>query len=226
VKTDKVDRTKRRLLTAATTVVGGAGLAMATVPFIRSMSPSARSRAASAPVKVDVSKLPPGEQARVEWRGMPVWVLHRSAEMLAGLEKTLLLQQLRDPDSLEETQQPAYAQNAYRSIKPEYLVVIGVCTHLYCVPTFRLEVTAAVRRGDWPGGYICSCHGSRFDLAGRVFKGVPAPSNLMVPPYRYVDDKVIECGVHPFNGSKETGSQGASRSQNVEAIGEQAEHRS
>ncbi|MEA2078297.1 MAG: ubiquinol-cytochrome c reductase iron-sulfur subunit [Pseudomonadota bacterium] len=194
MKADEVDSRKRRFLIAATTVVGGAGLAMATVPFIRSMSPSARSRAASAPVKVDVSKLPPGQQLTVEWRGMPVWVLHRSAETLLGLEKTLLLQQLRDPDSLEETQQPPYAQNAYRSIKPEYLVVVGVCTHLYCVPTLRLDAAAADRGGDWPGGYICSCHGSRFDLAGRVFRGVPAPSNLMVPPHRYVAEKVIECG--------------------------------
>ena len=199
---------------------------MTTVPFIRSMSPSARSRAASAPVKVNVGKLPSGQQLTVEWRGMPVWVLHRSAEMLAGLESALLRQQLRDPDSLQETQQPAYAQNVYRSVKPEYLVVIGACTHLYCVPTFRLEAAASDRGSSWPGGYICSCHGSRFDLAGRVFKGVPAPSNLMVPPYRYVDETVIECGVHPFNGSKETGSQGACCSQQVEAIGEQTEHRS
>jgi len=207
MKADKVDRSKRKLLTAATTMLGVTGLAMVTVPFIRSMRPSARSRAASAPVKVDVNKLLPGQQLTLEWRGMPVWVLHRSAEMLAGLEKTLLRQQLRDPDSLQETQQPAYVQNAYRSIKPEYLVVVGVCTHLYCVPTFRREAAAADHGGIWPGGYICACHGSRFDLAGRVFKGVPAPSNLMVPPYRYVEEKVIECGVHPFNGSKANGSE-------------------
>lgn len=226
VKADKVDRTKRRLLTAATTVVGGAGLAMATVPFIRSMSPSARSRAASAPVKMNVSKLPPGQQLTVEWRGMPVWVLHRSAEMLAGLENKLLLEQLRDPYSTQETRQPAYAQNVYRSIKPEYLVVIGVCTHLYCVPTLRLEAAAADRGGDWSGGYICSCHGSRFDLAGRVYKGVPAPSNLMVPPHRYLDERVIECGAHPVSKVKESGADAACCLQHAEAIGKQSERTS
>jgi len=166
------------------------------------------------------ANFPLGNKLTVEWRGMPLWVLHRSAEMVAGVEKTLLLQQPRDPDSLQEAQQPAYAQNAYRSIKPEYLVVIGICTHLYCVPTCRLEATAADRRGEWPGGYICSCHGSRFDMAGRVFKGVPAPSNPMVPPYRYGDEKVIESGLHPITGSKETGPRAACCSQRVEGIGE------
>ena len=223
VKPDKVDSTKRRFLVAATTVMGGAGLAMATVPFIRSMSPSARSRAASAPVKVDVSKLPPGQQLMVEWRGMPVWVLHRSAETLAGLENKLLLEQLRDPYSTRETQQPAYAQNAYRSIKPEYLVVVGVCTHLYCIPTFRSEAVAADRGSDWPEGYICPCHGSRFDLAGRVFKGVPAPSNLMVPPHWYVDEKVIECGAHPVSEVKESGAVATCCLQHADAIGKESE---
>jgi ubiquinol-cytochrome c reductase iron-sulfur subunit len=197
LKTDEVDRTKRRFLIAATTVVGAAGLAMATVPFIRSMGPSARSRAANAPVRVNVSKLQPGQQLTVEWRRRPVWILHRSAEMLAALENSLLRRQLRDPDSLQETQQPAYAQNAYRSIKPEYLVVVGICTHLSCVPTLRLEATAAGGGRDRQGGYTCACHGSRFDLAGRVFNGVPAPSNLLVPPHRYLEDRVIECGAHP-----------------------------
>jgi len=201
VKADKVDGTRRRLLIAATGVVGGAGLIMATVPFIRSLGPSARIRAANAPVRVNVSKLQPGQQLTVEWRRRPVWVLRRSEEMLAGLNKRSLRQRLRDPNSEEASQQPAYAQNTFRSIKPEYLVVTGICTHLSCAPTLRLEASAAGREGDWQGGYICACHGSRFDLAGRVFKGVPAPSNLMVPPHRYLDEKVIECGVHPLGAT-------------------------
>ena len=197
VTVDTPDRTKRRFLIAATSVLGGAGLIMATVPFIRSMGPSARVRAANAPVKVNVAKLQPGQQLTVVWRRQPVWILRRSEEMLAGLEKQSLRQRLRDPDSQETTQQPAYAQNSYRSLKPEYLVITGICTHLSCAPTLRLEASAADGELDWQGGYICSCHGSRFDLAGRVFKGVPAPSNLMVPPHRYLGDTLIECGVHP-----------------------------
>ena len=199
--TDRVDRTKRRFLIAATSAVGGAGLIMATVPFMRSMGPSARVRAANAPVRVDVGTLEPGEQLTVEWRRRPVWVLRRSEAMLARLENRSLRQRLRDPDSRATTQQPAYAQNSYRSIKPEYLVVTGLCTHLSCVPTLRLEASAAGGEFDWQGGYICACHGSRFDLAGRVFKGVPAPSNLMVPPHRYLADTLIECGVHAVASS-------------------------
>ncbi len=201
MKADKVDRAKRRLLIAATSVVGGAGLIMATVPFIRSLAPSARVRAANVPVRVNVSKLQPGQQLTVEWRRRPVWVLRRSEEMLAGLDQRSLRQRLRDPNSEEASQQPTYAQNTFRSIKPEYLVVTGICTHLSCAPTLRLKASADGREGDWQGGYICACHGSRFDLAGRVFKGVPAPSNLMVPPHRYLDEKVIECGVHPLGAS-------------------------
>ncbi len=199
--TDKLDRTKRRFLIAATSTVGGVGLVLTSVPFIRSMGPSERVRAANAPVRVNVGKLQPGQQLTVEWRRRPVWVLRRSEEMLAGLEESSLRQRLRDPDSQETTQQPAYAQNTYRSIKPEYLVVIGICTHLSCVPSLRLAATGDGRELGWQGGYTCACHGSRFDLAGRVFKGVPAPRNLMVPPHRYLDEGLIECGVDPIASS-------------------------
>ncbi len=180
---------------ATTTVVGAAGLAILSVPFIESWLPSERARAAGAPVKVDISKLQPGQQIAVAWRGKPVWVLYRSENMLQTLQSDGLRRRLLDPDSSVATQQPAYARNALRSRRPDYFVVIGICTHLGCVPLFRPEVAAADLGPDWPGGYFCPCHGSRFDFAGRVFKNVPAPSNLVVPPYHYLSNTLIEVGV-------------------------------
>lgn len=192
MSTGGVDKGRRRFLTAATAVVGGVGAAATLVPFLSSFQPSARARAAGAPVEVDISKLEPGQRLTVEWRGKPVWIVRRTDEMLANLEA--VADQLRDPES-EKNQQPDYARNDSRAIKPEYLVVIGICTHLGCSPTFRPEVAPADLGADWKGGFFCPCHGSRFDLAGRVYAGVPAPTNLVIPPYSYVSDSRVLIGV-------------------------------
>jgi ubiquinol-cytochrome c reductase iron-sulfur subunit len=186
-----VNPSRRRFLTTATTVVGGVGVAFALVPFISSMEPSAKARAAGAPVRADISKIEPGQMIRVKWRGKPVWVVNRTQEMLDTLPT--LDGGLRDPNS-EQSEQPDYAKNEYRSIKPKYLVLIGICTHLGCSPTFRPDVAPADLGKDWKGGFFCPCHGSRFDLAGRVFQGVPAPLNLAVPPYRYLSETEILIG--------------------------------
>jgi ubiquinol-cytochrome c reductase iron-sulfur subunit len=183
--TDNVDRSKRRLLIAATTAAGGVAAAGAATPFILSWMPSERAKAAGAPVEVDVSAIAPGTMLNVEWQGKPVWIVNRTKEMLDGLAKNKDV--LVDPDS-SIPQQPDYSQNATRSIKPEYLVVLGICTHLGCSPTFRPEFAPADLGSEWVGGWFCPCHGSRFDLAGRVFKGAPAPTNLIVPPHKYLDD--------------------------------------
>lgn len=192
MSTDGVDTSKRRFLTAATSVVGGAGVVAALVPFVNSMSPSARAEAAGAPVEVDLSKMKPGQQQTVEWRGKPVWIIRRSEQNLADLPS--IDSKLSDPAS-EMAQQPVYAQNANRSIKPEFVVLVGICTHLGCSPTFRPEVAPADLGADWKGGFFCPCHGSKFDLAGRVFSGVPAPKNLEVPPYKFLSESKILVGV-------------------------------
>jgi ubiquinol-cytochrome c reductase iron-sulfur subunit len=159
------------------------------------MTPSARARAAGAPVEVDISKLEPGQMLTVEWRGKPVWIVNRTETMLDDLKT--LSERLSDPQS-EESDQPEYATNEVRSIKPEYLVVVGICTHLGCAPTKRFEIGAASGLGeDWKGGFFCPCHGSMFDLAGRVYRNVPAPSNLVVPPYKFVSDTRVLVGVDP-----------------------------
>jgi ubiquinol-cytochrome c reductase iron-sulfur subunit len=178
-------------LTVATIVTGGAGAIATAVPFVVSFKPSARAQALGAPVTVDISKLETGALLRVEWRGRVIYVLHRTEEMLGTLGKDTSL--LRDPAS-EEEQQPSYATNEHRSIRPEILVVEGVCTHFGCAPMPRFEVGPADLGADWPGGFLCPCHGSKFDLAGRVFSGVPAPTNLLVPPHRYVNDNTILIG--------------------------------
>jgi ubiquinol-cytochrome c reductase iron-sulfur subunit len=188
---DNTNTGRRRFLTAATSVVGAVGVGFALVPFISSMQPSAKARAAGAPVRADISKLEPGQMIRVKWRGKPVWLVKRTDEMLEGLPA--LDTELRDPDSLQP-QQPPYAQNEFRSIKPQILVTVGICTHLGCSPTYRPDVGAADLGADWPGGFFCPCHGSRFDLAGRVFKGVPAPLNLEIPPHRYLSDTELVIG--------------------------------
>ncbi len=181
---------RRRFLTWSTTVVGGVGAAFAAVPFIASWNPSAKAKAAGAPVEVDVSKVEPGQLIRVEWRGMPVWVVRRNQTTLDSLTK--LDDQLRDPHS-EEPQQPGYAQNEYRSIKPELLVTVGICTHLGCSPTYLPDSFGEQVQGV-TSGFFCPCHGSKFDMAGRVFKNVPAPLNLVIPPYYYVNDATILVG--------------------------------
>ena len=189
--TDNVDKKKRRLLIAGASVVGGAGVAALAVPFVTSMSPSARALAAGAPVEVDISKLAPGQLMTVEWRGKPVWVVSRTEETLANLPKND--GSLRDPAS-EVPQQPEYAQNETRSIRPEVLVVIGICTHLGCSPTYRPELAPPDLGSEWLGGFFCPCHGSKFDFAGRVFQGVPAPTNLEIPPHQYLTDSRILIG--------------------------------
>jgi len=188
-----VNEGRRRFLTAATCVVGAAGAVGVAVPFVASWNPSAKAKAAGAPVKANLGKLEPGQMIVVEWRGKPVYVVRRTEETLANLAK--MDDKVRDPESLMP-QQPAYAQNATRAIKEEFLVLLGLCTHLGCAPMYRPEVGAADLGGDeWMGGFFCPCHGSKFDLAGRVLKGVPAPINLEVPPHMYDSDTVITIGV-------------------------------
>jgi len=187
-----VDKKRRRILIAATSVIGAAGTAAFATPLLISWMPSARALAAGAPVEVNVSKVEPGQLLRVIWRGKPIWVISRTEKMLADLPSNNNL--LVDPDSSVEAQQPSYAKNEARSIKPEMLVLVGICTHLGCSPTYRPELAPADMGPDWKGGFYCPCHGSKFDLAGRVFKNVPAPTNLVVPPYFYKSDDVILVG--------------------------------
>ena len=179
-------------MTAAATVVGGAGAVATAVPFVKTFIPSARARAIGAPVEVEIGDLRPGELKVELWQGKPVWILRRRPESLAAL--AALEGQVRDPASAAD-QQPAYARNRHRSVRPEFLVVIGLCTHLGCSPSYiRRDERGHELGDDWQGGFYCPCHGSRFDLAGRVFKGVPAPSNLMVPPHRYLSESKILIG--------------------------------
>lgn len=186
-----VDLRKRRFLTAATSVVGAVGVGFALVPFIASMQPSAKARALGAPAEADISKLEPGQLLRVKWRGQPVWVVRRTEQNLKDLESRV--GELLDPNS-DAPQQPDYCKNPHRSRKPEFLVAVGICTHLGCSPTFRPEVAPADLGPAWKGGFFCPCHGSTFDLAGRVFKGVPAPTNLVIPPHRFLSDTLILVG--------------------------------
>ncbi|HUL81747.1 MAG TPA: ubiquinol-cytochrome c reductase iron-sulfur subunit [Gammaproteobacteria bacterium] len=183
--------TRRHFLTVATAVTGGVGAIATAVPFLASFKPSARAQALGAPVEFDVSKLEVGALAKIEWRGHPIYIVHRSEQMLAALKKDVSL--LRDPNS-ESSDQPSYAKNEHRSIRPAYLVLEGVCTHLGCAPLARFDVAPADLGPTWPGGFYCPCHGSKFDLAGRVFAGVPAPANLQVPPYRFINDNTILIG--------------------------------
>ena len=192
---DGVNTTRRRFLTAATSVVGAVGAVGVAVPFVGSWNPSAKAKAAGAPVKFDLSRLEPGEMKVVEWRGKPVYVVRRTADAITALAGNA--GNLKDPDSTISSQ-PAYVGALSRSIKDEYMVLVGLCTHLGCAPKYRPEVGAAdlnVGGVEWIGGFFCPCHGSRFDLSGRVYKGVPASANLVVPPYKYINDNVIEIGV-------------------------------
>jgi len=181
----------RRLLLAATTGVGGVGLVASAIPFMQSMAPSEAAKAAGAPVEVDLNRIAPGTLLTAEWRGKPIWIVHRTDAMLAALNTHIPL--LADPQS-GQAQQPPYAANPVRAIKPPYFVVTGICTHLGCVPVYRPEPGAADLGGDWPGGFYCPCHGSKFDLAGRVFKNVPAPRNLEIPPHTYLSDMRLLIG--------------------------------
>lgn len=189
---DGVNVSRRRFLVAATSLVGAVGAIGVATPFIKSWNPSAKAKAAGAPVKVNISKLEPGQQVIVEWRGNPVFVVRRTQAMLENIRK--LDDKVRDPSS-EEPQQPAYAKNQFRSIREDILVLVGICTHLGCSPKFLPEVKPMDFDSQWTGGYHCPCHGSKFDLAGRVYKGVPAPINLQVPPYMYEGDDILTVGV-------------------------------
>jgi ubiquinol-cytochrome c reductase iron-sulfur subunit len=191
MSTEGVNKSRRRVLIAATSAVGAVGAVYVAVPFVASMNPSARARAAGAPVEADISKLEPGALLRVKWRGKPVWVVNRTEKMLSMLAELDPL--LADPDS-NASIQPEYCKNPHRSIKPEYLVAIGICTHLGCSPTYRPDVAPEDLGPDWKGGFFCPCHGSRFDLAARVYKGVPAPTNLVIPKHTYVSDTTILVG--------------------------------
>jgi ubiquinol-cytochrome c reductase iron-sulfur subunit len=190
-----VDAGKRRFLTLATSVVGGIGAAFWAIPYIASWRPSAKAKAAGAPVAADISALKDGEMMTVAWRGKPVWIVKRSKQMLDSLAQ-VPAEELRDPNS-EEKQQPEYISGPTRSQKPEVLVMVGSCTHLGCSPLFRPETPAPDIDKNWKGGFFCPCHGSRFDLAGRVYKNVPAPTNLKVPPYRFEGENVVVIGEDP-----------------------------
>ena len=188
MSSEEVDNSRRRFLTAGTMVVGAIGTVAVAVPFVASWSPSARARSAGAPVEANIGKLEPGQQIIFKWQGKPVWVVRRDAKALATLTDSSLTDVLRDVDS-EESIQPEYTKNEYRSIKPEYLIMVGICTHLGCSPSYRPEITT-----DFQGGFFCPCHGSKFDFAGRVYSGVPAPTNLTVPPHYFISDDVILIG--------------------------------
>jgi ubiquinol-cytochrome c reductase iron-sulfur subunit len=192
-----VDQGRRRFLTTTTAVVGGVGVVAAAVPFIKSWEPSARAKAAGAPVTQSLKKIEPGQQLIVAWRSLPVFIVNRSPAQLAALPKQD--PRLVDPGSngASVDQQPKYAQNATRSIKPEWLVMIGICTHLGCVPDFVGEMKPEPFDPNWQGGYYCPCHHSRYDMAGRVYQGVPAPKNMEIPPYHFIDDTTVQIGVDP-----------------------------
>jgi ubiquinol-cytochrome c reductase iron-sulfur subunit len=190
---DGIDINRRRFLTTTASVVGGAGAVATTIPFISTLSPSAKTKAIGAPIEVEIGDLQPGGLRIVQWQGKPVWILRRDPATLASIKT--LDPMMRDPNS-EREQQPEYAKNEYRSIKPEYLIVLGLCTHLGCSPTFVNDGDGESYNlgGDWKGGFFCPCHGSAFDLAGRVFRGVPAPTNLVVPPHMYLSETKVLVG--------------------------------
>jgi ubiquinol-cytochrome c reductase iron-sulfur subunit len=189
----KVDQSRRKFLLTATSVTGAVGLSALGVPFVSSMTPSEKAKAAGAAVEFDVNKVKKGELKTTEWRGQPVWILNRSDEMLSTLKQET---QLADPKLKVTSQQPKYCQNATRSLKSNILVVVGICTHLGCSPSPKLNPKGDMG-SDWQGGFFCPCHGSKFDLAGRVYKGSPAPTNLVVPPHRYIDDQTLLIGEDP-----------------------------
>ena len=192
MSTDNVDTGRRRFLVASTSVVAAVGAGFVAVPFLSSWMPSERAKNAGAPVEVDIGKLEQGRLLIVEWQSKPVWIVKRSDKALSDL--LTLNDKLRDPASENVNQQPSYAQNENRSIKSDILILVGICTHLGCSPTFRPDIAAVDLGADWLGGFFCPCHSSKFDLAGRVYQGVPAPTNLVVPPHKYLSDNLIIIG--------------------------------
>lgn len=197
---DPINTGRRRFLTATTAVVGAVGAGFVAVPFIKSWNPSARAKLAGAPVTADISALGEGERLMLEWRGQPIWIVKRSPAILQALPT--LNDQLRDPKSTNLDQQPAYANNATRSVKPEISILVGLCTHLGCAPEMKAEIRPEPFDPSWKGGYFCPCHKSKFDMAGRVFQGVPAPVNLLVPPHFYENDTTIVIGLDPSSTSQ------------------------
>lgn len=193
MSTDGVNHSRRRMLIGSTAAVGAVGAVFVATPFVKSWNPSAKAKAAGAPVTADLSNLEPGQQMVVEWRGKPVWVVRRSKEALADLDK--VAGYLRDPNS-DESIQPEFAKNKFRTPqgKEEFIILVGICTHLGCSPTYRPEIAPADLGQSWRGGFFCPCHGSTYDMAGRVYKSVPAPTNLEVPPYKYLDGNVVVIG--------------------------------
>ncbi|UQB42937.1 ubiquinol-cytochrome c reductase iron-sulfur subunit [Thiomicrospira microaerophila] len=198
-KIETVDLKRRQILAGATGVVGAVGAAFVAVPFVGSWQPSEKAKAAGAPVDVDIAALQPGQMVTVNWRGKPVWVVRRTPDMLERLAE--LDSVVRDPMS-ESSDQPDYAKNATRAIKPEYLVVVGICTHLGCSPLYRPAVNSPDMAANWRGGFFCPCHGSSFDLAGRVFRAVPAPTNLEIPPHTYITETRIRVGEDSVEGGQ------------------------
>ena len=194
-----VNQGRRRFLTATTAVVGAVGAGFVAVPFIKSWNPSARAKLAGAPITADISALAEGQRLVLEWRGQPIWIVRRSQDILQALPT--LVDQLRDPKSENLDQQPEYANNPTRSIKPEVSVLVGLCTHLGCSPEMKAEIKPEPFDANWKGGYFCPCHKSKFDMAGRVFQGVPAPTNLVVPPHFYENDSTIVIGLDGSSNS-------------------------
>ena len=194
--TEELDTGRRHFLTVATIATGAVGAAFAAIPFLASWKPSARAKAMGAPVEVDIGKLEPGAMVKVDWRGKAIFIVHRTPQMLAQIEG--IDAELRDPGS-KESEQPAFARNPARALKPEYLVLVGVCTHLGCAPLDKFTPGDPTVSAGWQGGFFCPCHGSKFDMSGRVFKDVPAPTNLPVPPYRYLSDTRILIGADAGN---------------------------
>ena len=192
---EPINHGRRRFLTATTAVVGAVGAGFVAVPFIKSWNPSERAKLAGAPITADISALEEGQRIILEWRGQPIWIVRRSQAVLQALPT--LDDMLRDPNSENPEQQPAYANNELRSIKPEVSVLVGLCTHLGCSPEMVAQIAPQPFDSEWKGGYFCPCHKSKFDMAGRVYQGVPAPTNLVVPPHHYVDDTTIVIGVDP-----------------------------
>ena len=188
---DGVNHARRRFLTVVTTGVGVAGAGFVVTPFVGSWNPSAKAKSAGAPVKANISKLESGQMVTFEWQGKPVYVVRRTPDMVSGLVK--LTETLQDPDSAK-SEQPVYCKNEHRSVKSDIFVVVGICTHLGCAPKYRPDVAPEDLGKDWIGGFFCPCHGSKFDMAGRVYKGVPAPTNLVIPPYKYLNDTTILVG--------------------------------
>ena len=198
MSSDSIDMERRQFLTGTATVLGGVGASVAAIPFVSTFQPSARAKAIGAPVEANIDQIEPGQRVTYKWRGKPVWVVRRTEEQLKALEDSTAA--LADPESAESTQ-PVFAENSWRSLNREYLVLVGICTHLGCSPSFRPLLSDEIMGADWQGGFYCPCHGSKFDLSGRVYAGVPAPTNMDVPPYKFLTDTRILIGESEEAGS-------------------------